>query len=521
MNIELIINNIGFVLSLFLTIGIGIFVYVRRPKEKASLNIIFLLYTIVFGIWQVSYLIGTNLHDPLWSRFAFIFNLSTLFAVIFSVHMILLISGRFERQKNFITFLYLVAGAFVVFFAFNPDLLLLPSQPQLYFPNFFVQGPFYFTQDTFFMFVLVYFFIETITSYYRADSQTRNKIKYFFVGILGAYIVAVIPEFLMYGIIVDPIVASLSGLGMIPMAYAIIEYDLVYIDMIAKRAFIYTFGTVGITFFILFIGYANDTIAFIIPGFPQWILPFLSGVLGVAVGIFVWKKIQEVDYLKFQFVDVVTHKFRTPLTHIKWSAEVLRSESDPKERMSAISAIEEANIRLFEMTNSLIGLSRSNENQYQYIYAAENIVDMLNETLATIENQIKTKRIIIKMNISDKLPTVFVDRKRVQFVMQMIIENAVIYSPQGSAVEISIEQHKTSLYFSVHDMGIGISKEDMVHLFTRFFRGSNAAQAHTEGLGIGLFVAKDIMKRHGGDLWAESIGLGKGSTFFLKIPLEK
>jgi hypothetical protein len=115
----------------------------------------------------------------------------------------------------------------------------------------------------------------------------------------------------------------------------------------------------------------------------------------------------------------------------------------------------------------------------------------------------------------------FVDRKRVQFVMQMIIENAVIYSRQGSRVDVEVEQRKSFIYVSVRDTGIGIAPGDMEHLFSRFFRASNASETHTEGLGIGLFVSRDIMKRHGGDLWAESAGIGKGSTFHMKIPLEK
>lgn len=173
------------------------------------------------------------------------------------------------------------------------------------------------------------------------------------------------------------------------------------------------------------------------------------------------------------------------------------------------------------MTNSLIGLSRSDESQYQYVYTSENVVDMLNETLAAIENQIRAKKIRMALHIGDNLPHVYIDRKRVQFVMQMIIENAVIYSKQGSMVDVTLEQRKAFLYLSVRDTGIGISAEDMSHLFSRFFRGSNAAETHTEGLGIGLFVSRDIMKRHGGDLWAESAGLGKGSTFYMKIPVEK
>lgn len=293
------------------------------------------------------------------------------------------------------------------------------------------------------------------------------------------------------------------------------------IRTIVKKILVYALGTAGIALFILFIGYANDVISAAYPGFPQWLLPLASGILGVTIGSVAWKKIQEVEYLKFQFVDVVTHKFRTPLTHIKWSAEILRSERDPQERARAVAAIEDANVRLFEMTNSLIGLSRSDESQYQYAYAPENMIDMLNETLAAVANQIIAKKIRMTLHVAEHLPHVYIDRRRVQFVMQMIIENAVIYSRQGSRVEVGLEQRNTFLYLSVRDTGIGISPADMPHLFSRFFRASNAAETHTEGLGIGLFVSRDIMRRHGGDLWAESAGLGKGSTFYMKIPVER
>lgn len=299
------------------------------------------------------------------------------------------------------------------------------------------------------------------------------------------------------------------------------KYDPDSMNSIVRRVLVYVSGTAGIALFILCIGYVNEYAASIIPGFPQWLLPLVSGVLGVSVGAFIRKRIKEADYLKFQFVDVVTHKFRTPLTHIKWSAEVLRSESDPRERARAISTIEDANVRLFEMTNSLFGLSRSSESEYQYVYKAENILDMLNETLAAVESQIRTKKIHLNLRVGENVPNVFVDRKRIQFVMQMIIENAVIYSRQGSRVDVEVEQRKSFVYVSVRDRGIGIAPADMEHLFSRFFRGSNASETHTEGLGIGLFVSKDIMKRHGGDLWAESAGIGKGSTFHMKIPLEK
>jgi signal transduction histidine kinase len=521
MPIELHINNIAFGITGVICLALGILVYVRRPKENALVNKVFILNSLAVCIWQASYVIGVNLHDPLWSRFAFMFNLAILFVPLMNTHLLLAITGRLHKSKHFLAVLYAIAIGFVIFFAFNPDTFLLPSVPQMYLANFFVPGPLYPVQDTFFFFLVIYLLVTMIHSYHTADVQMRSRLKYLIGGFVYGYLVGLSPELLLYGIQFDPLISSLMGLYTIPLAYAILKYEVIDINIIAKRALIYALGTAGITLFILFIGYANDWIALFIPGFPQWLLPLLSGILGVMVGVFIWKKIQEVDYLKFQFVDVVTHKFRTPLTHIKWSAEVLRAETDPQGRAEAVATIEDANVRLFEMTNSLIGLSRSDESQYQYTYASENIVDMLNETLAAIENQIKTKKIRMVLHIAEHLPHVYIDRNRVQFVMQMIIENAVIYSQQGSRVEVSLEQRKTFLYLSVRDTGIGISSEDMPHLFSRFFRAANAAETHTEGLGIGLFVSRDIMKRHGGDLWAESAGLGKGSTFYMKIPVEK
>ena len=521
MNIELIATNIAFAVTFLICLCLGAFVYIRRPQEKASVNIVFFINTIAFCLWQASYVVGINLYNAEWSRFAFMFNLASLFVVIMNAHLILLVSGRLEKQKKFLTLFYLVAGAFALFFFFNPDLFLLPSAPQLYLPNFFVTGPLYSVQDTFFIIVLLYLLVQMILAYHHADEQMRNRLKYFIAGLVYGYVVALVPEFLLYGIPVDPFVTSLTGLYTIPFAYAILKYDVIDINVIAKRALIYGLGTAGITLVVLFIGYANDTVAQIIPGFPEWLLPLVSGIIGVLVGVFIWKKIQEVDYLKFQFVDVVTHKFRTPLTHIKWSAEVLRSETDPQGRADAVAAIEDANVRLFEMTNSLVGLSHNDDSQYQYVFTSEHMSDLVNETLAAIETQAKAKKIAIRMRIADGLPAVLIDRKRVQFVMQMIVENALIYSSEGSTVEITAEQHKTFVYFSVRDSGIGISKEDMGHLFSRFFRAANAAEQHTEGLGIGLFVSRDIMRRHGGDLWAESPGVGKGSIFIMKIPIER
>jgi signal transduction histidine kinase len=103
----------------------------------------------------------------------------------------------------------------------------------------------------------------------------------------------------------------------------------------------------------------------------------------------------------------------------------------------------------------------------------------------------------------------------------MVIDNAITYSPQGSTVTVTAEQTQRSVTISVRDAGMGISEEDMKRLFKKFFRSEEAMRAHTEGLGIGLYLSRTILRKEGGDLWAVSKGRGKGSTFFLKMPMAR
>ncbi|OHA25993.1 MAG: hypothetical protein A3D52_01240 [Candidatus Taylorbacteria bacterium RIFCSPHIGHO2_02_FULL_44_36] len=520
MNAELFITNIGFVFSISVCLGLGILVFIRRPKGASS-NVVFFLASIATGIWQISYVIGINLHDPRASQIAFMFNLATLFLVVLYTHLILSVTGRAQSHKRMLTILYIIAAGLVLFFALFPNYLLQPSQPKLYLPNFFVPGSLYALQDAFFFIVLIYLLFQLYISYHQADYRTRNQLKYFIVAYLFGFGVALVPEFLLYGINIDPFISSLTGLYTIPVAYAIIRYDIININLLAKRAFGYSLSVTGITLFIILIGYTNDIVAQIFPNFPQWLMPFASAIIAVTIGVFVWRKIKEVDVLKYQFVDIVTHKFRTPLTYIRWSLNTLRGESKPEEREHAMAAIAEANVGLFELTDMLIGLSESEKSRFLYSYSKESLRSIVNETIIAVTNRIQEKRVSIQANIPETLPKIFVDRKRMQFAVQAVLENAIIYSKPNGQIILNIESKKKFVILSIRDFGIGISKEDMPRIFSKFFRGANAKHTHTEGLGISLHISLDIMRYHGGDIWVESAGLGNGATFFLKIPTAK
>ena len=522
MPIELIITNVGFIVSALICLVFGSIVYIKRPKENNQTNFYYFRMSLIGAVWMLSYDIGVNLHNLEASRyFLIIAVLSSIFIILGNIQLVLSVSNRLESRKRFIWVLYGITWLIVIFFALKPETLLLLPKPQLYLPSFFVPGSLYSLQDTFFFFCFVYLIVELILSYRSADYVMRNRLKYFVAGNLFIYGVGLFPEFLLYGIPIDPLPAALIGLYNIPFAYAILKYNLVDLNILARRALGYALSVVAVTLFILSIGYANDAVVNVVPNFPSWLLPLLSGVIAVGLGVFIWNKVKEVDLLKYQFVDVVTHKFRTPLTHIRWSVDNLKTTIDPEERAKSLEAISEAHGKLYQLTDMLLGLSASDDSQFLYKYEPENLRSVVDEIIESVKSRAQDRTITIENSIDSSLPLISADRNRAQFAIQMVIENAITYSKEGGKVEISAEQKKDTVTLSVRDHGIGIAKEDLSRLFSKFYRGTNATRAHTEGLGIGLYLSRDIMRRHGGDLWVESDGLGKGSTFKFRFLVAK
>jgi signal transduction histidine kinase len=118
------------------------------------------------------------------------------------------------------------------------------------------------------------------------------------------------------------------------------------------------------------------------------------------------------------------------------------------------------------------------------------------------------------------LPKIKADREKIEIVVQNLIENAINYSAVGGSVTVSMDCDKLNLKFLVKDTGMGILEHQKPRLFTKFFRGENAAKMDTQGTGLGLFMAKNIIKAHGGKIWFES-KWGEGSTFYFSLPLGK
>ncbi len=232
-----------------------------------------------------------------------------------------------------------------------------------------------------------------------------------------------------------------------------------------------------------------------------------------------WKKFDTSEVLKYEFITIIAHKFRTPLTHVKWyTGELINSEQD-HDKKGIFQIINDSNEKLIKLTNALMELTNSdNESVSSYGFEVTPLCDFVNKISEGMKKDFLEKNISLSIKCPPENIKAKIDQSRMDFVIQTILENAVAYTPSGQNVEVNITYTLLKVFISITDNGIGIKKEDLPLLFTKFFRTKNAKETDTEGFGIGLYLAQSIVRRHKGSIKVDSPGLGAGSTFTIILP---
>lgn len=517
--IHLFIHNVGYILSSILVCSLAIFVYIKDHKPLA--NKMMIAAFIVTGIYTISHVLAVNIADPLLSRDILKFNLSTIFIGVFITHCVLALLGKVQKKIKALSAIYAFSIFLSLFMIIFPDHFLLASVSKMYFLNYYQAGDLYFLIAIWNIFVAIYVLLQIIAEYRTADTILRNRLYYLFTAFLLAYIFGWQAYWLVFNIEIDPawgalMVPSFSFL----FTYAVLKYDLLDIKIIAKKAVIYSLMIVVVGLSIILFNLLNNYVISNNPSFPIWIFPILLSSLVIYIAILIWHQLRQGDILKYEFITTVTHKFRTPLTHIKWASENMTKMQLSSEAMAQLDYIQNAGIKLVELTDLLVNISESENSYFNYNLEKNNITDIANILVNETNKQASIKNIKIKKEFEDNL-FVLSDSKRIKFVMQILLENAIQYSNVDSTVTIKLKQDGKKIIFSVEDSGIGIPKEEFPLLFSKFHRSKSARLADTEGMGIGLFTAKSIVNKHKGNIWAESDGPNKGSRFYFSLPVQK
>jgi len=251
---------------------------------------------------------------------------------------------------------------------------------------------------------------------------------------------------------------------------------------------------------------------------PWWSMLVLSGLIIFFISYRNYAILHDAEILRYEFLTIATHKFRTPLTSIKWATQNLHNELTVEEKRNAVKQIEIGTERLIEVIDILVGLAKV-DNESTYNLKSVSVREMIEESLQKYSVKLKENNIRLFIDIARDIPFITLDNKKIQFVIEILIQNALAYTPKNGSIALLVYKEKKSILLQVRDSGIGFTRHERNNSFVRFFRGSEAKKRDTEGMGLGLYIAQRIIKRHDGHLWVKSEGRNKGSTFYMRLPL--
>jgi PAS domain S-box-containing protein len=231
---------------------------------------------------------------------------------------------------------------------------------------------------------------------------------------------------------------------------------------------------------------------------------------------------QELEQMKFDFVSMASHELKTPLTNIIGYLTVFIDENRTKVRKDEIELLQRSLTsaqQLQVLVTNLLSVNKIERDQISVSIAPVDYQIILQKAVEDMQNQAKQKNItlILKEGMTP-IPKVLADPIRLVEVINNLLANAINYTNAGGSINVYTKFELNEVATVVEDSGIGIPKEAIPHLFTKFFRVSNKNQQAAKGTGLGLYISKSIIDKIGGRIWAES-EMGKGSKFYFTLPI--
>jgi signal transduction histidine kinase len=226
-------------------------------------------------------------------------------------------------------------------------------------------------------------------------------------------------------------------------------------------------------------------------------------------------KLRELSKQKDDFIAMASHELKTPVTSIKLYIQLLHRKfqklRDEKSAESIAKMDGQIN-KLITLINDLLDVSKVEEGKLQFNITSFNLNELVAEIVEEMQRTTKHKILVSQVDVQN----VSGDRDRIGQVLTNFISNAIKYSPNADKIEVTIAKGPEGTVVSVRDFGIGLSKKEAEKVFERFYRATEKSDNYP-GLGLGLYIASEIIKRHKGRIWADS-RKGKGSTFFFSLP---
>jgi signal transduction histidine kinase len=246
--------------------------------------------------------------------------------------------------------------------------------------------------------------------------------------------------------------------------------------------------------------------------------------LGAVAGrIFAFRDISSdrmVEQVKSDFVAAVSHELRTPLTSIYGFAETLLRQDVPfgeDERRTFLSYIASESERLTEIVDQLLNVARLDAGDLQVELGRIDVASVVSEVVETVEGGNDHS---FEIDLPEEPLAAEADPDKVRQVFNILVENALRYSPQGGKVTVGARRNADRVEVRVVDEGMGIPASEREWIFRKFYRAESAARDGAAGTGLGLFIAKELVHAMGGRIWVDSTE-GEGSSFAFELPVAR
>ncbi|EFH83950.1 multi-sensor signal transduction histidine kinase [Ktedonobacter racemifer DSM 44963] len=232
----------------------------------------------------------------------------------------------------------------------------------------------------------------------------------------------------------------------------------------------------------------------------------------------------EAEQLKDEFITIAAHELRTPLAVLKGFAQTLLVQTARGKgaelaewQVEALQNIDQATSRMVDLASDLLDVARLQAGSLLLHFEPVDLIALLKRVVTRL--QVTTECHTLTLHIFTDHFVVDIDQQRIEQVLTNIIGNAIKYSPLGGVIQIDVDaQQQNTVLVSVKDTGIGIPEQQQGQIFGRFMRADNALNEGIAGTGLGLYLCRELVERHGGHTWFESME-GEGSTFYLSFPV--
>ena len=236
-----------------------------------------------------------------------------------------------------------------------------------------------------------------------------------------------------------------------------------------------------------------------------------------------YEELKSLDKMKSDFISIAAHELRTPLTPVKAYVELIKAGKMGKiewRQMEKLIAADKNIDLLAKLIDDMLDITRIEAGKMDIRKEELSVAEVVDIALDRVKLRFGERKRRISIYTPEDLPLIYGDRELMIKVFDNLLSNAIKYTPATtSKIRIEAEKEGKNIHVSVADTGIGILKKDLEKVFERFYLVDSSLTRRHRGIGLGLAITKGIVEEHGGKIWAESKGLGNGSTFHVVLPV--